>query len=165
MSMRNRLANTKNEFQGAYKRVLCVCSAGLLRSPTAALVLSQEPFNYNTRAVGIVEEYALIMLDSAHLYWAQEIVCMEEEHKKQIEFNLKRMELETPVYCLSVPDNFNYRDPKLMELIREAYQKATAGTRKEENPKAPKETGTEGETRKEETTIIDDGGKDSDFVR
>lgn len=163
---RNRLANTRNHFQGDYKRVLCVCSAGLLRSPTTALVLSQEPFNYNTRAVGIVEEYALIMVDSAHLYWAQEIVCMEEEHKKQIEFNLKRMELDTPVICLNVPDDFMYRDPKLMELIREAYQKATAGNRTEENGKAPEETGTTGEAETEKGTDPTEGHSvDKDFVR
>ena len=47
MSKMNRLANTQNKYQGKYKKVLCVCSAGLLRSPTAALVLSQEPFNFN----------------------------------------------------------------------------------------------------------------------
>ena len=55
----NRLANSSNRYQGEYKRVLCVCSAGLLRSPTAALVLSQEPYNFNTRAAGLDEAFAL----------------------------------------------------------------------------------------------------------
>lgn len=50
----NRIANASNKFQGSYKRVLCVCSAGLLRSPTAALVLSKDPYNFNTRACGAV---------------------------------------------------------------------------------------------------------------
>ena len=49
----NRIANSTNPFQKDYKRVLCVCSAGLLRSPTAAYVLSQAPYNYNTRAAGL----------------------------------------------------------------------------------------------------------------
>ena len=47
----NRLGNSRNIYQGKDKRVLCVCSAGLLRSPTAANVLHKE-FGYNTRACG-----------------------------------------------------------------------------------------------------------------
>ena len=46
---RNRLSNVNNRFQGNFKRVLYVCSAGLLRSPTLAEILSQAPYNFNTR--------------------------------------------------------------------------------------------------------------------
>ena len=67
MSLMNRLANTHNHYQGDAKRVLCVCSAGLLRSPTAAFVLSQEPFGFNTRAAGIAEDFALIVVDDVLL--------------------------------------------------------------------------------------------------
>jgi len=63
MSLRNRIHNSSNPYQGKFKRVLCVCSAGLLRSPTTAFVLSQEPYNYNTRAAGIVDDYALVPVD------------------------------------------------------------------------------------------------------
>ena len=52
MSLMNRLGNSKNPYQGDFKKVLCVCSAGLLRSPTAAWVLSNAPFNFNTREIG-----------------------------------------------------------------------------------------------------------------
>ena len=41
-----------NEYQGDYKRVLTVCSANMLRSPTIAHVLSAEPYNFNTRSAG-----------------------------------------------------------------------------------------------------------------
>ena len=70
---------TGNPYQGAYKRVLCVCSAGILRSATAALVLSKEPFNYNTRSAG-VEHYALIPITEVLLAWADEVICMTKEH-------------------------------------------------------------------------------------
>ncbi len=62
----NRLHNMRNPHQGSNKKVLCVCSAGLLRSPTLAWILSNEPFNFNTRAVGTSSEYALIVLDEVH---------------------------------------------------------------------------------------------------
>lgn len=41
----NRLAIARNGYQGSYKRVLTVCSGGVLRAPTAAWVLGQEPYN------------------------------------------------------------------------------------------------------------------------
>lgn len=129
--MRNRrmnaLANSKNRFQGEYKRVLCVCSAGLLRSPTAALVFSQEPYNYNTRSVGLTEEFALVPFDEALAFWADEIVCMEQEQKRKLQELLGEWGYETPVICLDIQDNFSYRDPKLVELIKERYDLRTHG--------------------------------------
>ena len=71
---RNRLGNVNNGFQGKFRRVLCVCSAGLLRSPTLAEILSQPPYNFNARAVGIAKEFALIPIDMAHVAWADDIV-------------------------------------------------------------------------------------------
>lgn len=116
----NRLANCSNRFQGDYKRVLCVCSAGLLRSPTAALVLSQEPYNFNTRAAGIVPQFALIPVDRVLLEWADEIVCMTSEQAEEIR---PRLEEEKPIIVLGIDDDFRYRDPELIKLIRESYDK------------------------------------------
>ena len=120
MSKMNRLANTQNKYQGKYKKVLCVCSAGLLRSPTAALVLSQEPFNFNTRAAGLNSEYALIQVDDVLIEWADEIVCMGLDQKMALE-NVT----EKPIINLDLPDDFEYRNPKLMDLIKQAYLEKT----------------------------------------
>lgn len=114
----NRIANCTNPYQGKFKKVLCVCSAGLLRSPTVAFVLSQEPYNFNTRACGMVEEFALIPLDEVLLHWADEIVCMEPKQ----EALLKEM-TDKPILCLGIPDSFAYRDGLLIQLIRENYPK------------------------------------------
>lgn len=116
MTDMNRMHNAKNPYQDKYKRVLCVCSAGLLRSPTAALVLSQPPFNYNTRAAGL-ESYALIKVDEVLLHWADEIVCMTQEQCN----TLLKMTLNKPIVCLDIPDNFSYRDPELMKMISANY--------------------------------------------
>jgi predicted protein tyrosine phosphatase len=114
----NRLGNANNPFQGPYKRVLCVCSAGLLRSPTAAWVLSQEPYNFNTRAAGLTKEFALIPVDRVLLHWADEIVCMNEDQAAEINGMLEEPK---PVVCLNIPDSFRYRDPELVRLILERY--------------------------------------------
>ena len=121
----NRLANSSNRYQGEYKRVLCACSAGLLRSPTAALVLSQEPYNFNTRAAGLDEAFALIPVDRVLIEWADEIVVFETKQAKQIRAML---EDEKPIVVLGIPDNFRYRDPELIQLIRESYDKHTNPT-------------------------------------
>ncbi len=117
MSMMNRLANCHNRFQGPFRRVLCVCSAGLLRSPTAAIVLSGAPFNFNTRAAGVVSEYALVPVDDALIEWADEIVCMEPTHSRR----LKDMAPGKMITCLDIEDRYPYRNPELMRLIAEKY--------------------------------------------
>jgi predicted protein tyrosine phosphatase len=108
--------NAKNPYQGKYKKVLCVCSAGLLRSPTAAVVLSGEPFNYNTRSAGIEKSYALIPVDDVLIAWADEIVCMTIAQEEALSFITSK-----PIICLDIDDDFEYRDPRLVKLIEERY--------------------------------------------
>lgn len=124
----NRLANASNRFQmsNKYKRVLCICSAGLLRSPTAAWLLGQAPWNHNTRAAGLTPEFALIPVDQVLLEWAQEIVCMTQEQTDAVTEMLKQLDLPTPVLNLNVPDNFGYRDSVLVDLITTAYMEKHA---------------------------------------
>ena len=110
---RNSLANSKNHYQGTRKRILCVCSAGLLRSPTAAFILSNEPFNFNTRACGITEEYALIPITETLVYWADEIICMNETHKNIVlSFDKNKI-----VHNLEVEDNYEFRQPELIVIM------------------------------------------------
>lgn len=116
MSHFNRLGNARNIYQTDIKRVLCVCSAGLLRSPTMAVVLSQEPYNYNTRAAGITDEYALIPVDDVLLSWADEIVVAEDWMRDKL-IPL----VDKPIFSLQLPDEYEYRNPTLMALIKERY--------------------------------------------
>lgn len=116
---KNRMANVNNVYQNIskYKRVLCVCSAGLLRSPTMAYVLANEPFNHNTRAAGVTSEYALIPVDDALVAWAEEIVCADT-------FTMIAMRDRYPdreIRNLGISDDYNYRDPELIELITKRY--------------------------------------------
>lgn len=115
-----------NPYQGRYKRVLCVCSAGILRSATAAVVLSQPPYNFNTRCVG-VEKYALVPINDALIAWADEIICMTEQHELKLREHLKDRcsviptALSNAIKCLNIPDNFAYRDEVLIDIIKRRY--------------------------------------------
>ena len=113
----NRKHNSSNPYQGIYKRVLCVCSAGLLRSPTIALALSQEPYNFNTRAVGFDVNYALLALDDVLIEWANEIVVANDDAYVAV----LKYEPRVPVVNLEIPDEYEYRDPRLIELIEKNY--------------------------------------------
>jgi predicted protein tyrosine phosphatase len=117
---KNIMAMTHNPFQGKFKKVLCVCSAGLLRSPTAALVLSMPPFNFNTRSCGL-SECALVTLDEVLLHWADEVVCMDGYQKEKIS-----QMTDKPVCSLDIGDVYDYRDPELMEIIKSRYENKDA---------------------------------------
>lgn len=113
----DRLATALHWGQGPYKKVLCVCTAGILRSPTAAWVLSQPPWSYNTRAAGIDPTCALVVLDAPLIAWADEFVCLEARHRKALPKDLGGR----AVYVLGIPDRFEYREPRLVQLIKERY--------------------------------------------
>lgn len=123
--MLNALAIVNNPYQGAAKKVLCCCSAGLLRSPTAANVLHKE-FGYNTRAVGLEESYALIPINEQLIHWADEIVVMTQGHKETLDSFIKSMTHPTlnipKTIVLEIPDTFSYGTPDLCNLIHHAYQ-------------------------------------------
>jgi len=118
MSTMNKLANCHNQYQGNAKKVLCICSAGLLRSPTIAKVLGQAPYNYNTRAAGITKEYALIDVTDVLIEWADEIVVAEQSVARAL---LKEFPEVTKYICLDIPDKYGYNDLELVELIKERY--------------------------------------------
>ena len=114
-----------NRFQGDYKRVLTVCSANMLRSPTIAHVLSAEPYNFNTRSAG-TESYALIPVTDDLLMWADEVVCADTEHALYIQKRMMKLNLDTPIVDLEIPDHYEYRNSKLIEMIKENYESRTA---------------------------------------
>lgn len=119
---RNQLANVGNPFQGKTKKVLAVCSAGLLRSPTLANVLHRQ-FGFNTRAVGSCQEYALIPISQALIWWADEIVFVNQENFDDLG-DLEKLEIEdvgVKVTVLDVHDDFDWNDPELQALLLDEY--------------------------------------------
>lgn len=121
---RNQLGNANNVYQGDAKRVLCVCSAGLLRSPTLANVLHLQ-MGYNTRAAGVTEEYALVPVSHALLQWAHEVVCMDASQKIMLEDWMSELQVPAkPVFNLNVPDMWNYGHKDLRKALLDAYKDA-----------------------------------------
>lgn len=119
---RNQIGNASNPYQGSFKRVLCVCSAGLLRSPTTANVL-HKTFGYNTRAAGSNEQFALIPVSEALLHWAEEIVFVNHENLAEALHNNQELAtvIQDKAVVLDIPDNFEYNHPTLSTIIVNQY--------------------------------------------
>lgn len=122
----NQLANCHNRYQGRTPKVLFLCSAGLLRSATAAHIFSSEPYNWNTRTAGVAIEYALNPVNEALLEWADEVYVMENEHLVSLASIFGDSfidEYQNKVTVLNVPDSFAYRDPELVKFLKEEVAK------------------------------------------
>lgn len=115
----SRLENVHNPLQTDAKKVLCVCSAGMLRSDTAAKLIWKK-YGYNTRSCGIAD-YCLIPFDEVLATWADEIVVADTEHVKTVKDMLKELGLDTPIQCLRLPDNYPWMAERLQEMILKSY--------------------------------------------
>ena len=131
MIKRNQLGVVQNAYQGKHRKVLTVCSAGCLRSPTAAHILSSEPWNFNTRCAGTSQEYAIVPVTEALVIWADVILVMDQwqwNHIMDIQNKLAQevdhmFEYEyKPMHNLEIEDEFGYRDPKLVEIMTEKFK-------------------------------------------
>lgn len=121
----NQIANTQNPYQGDAVKALCVCSAGLLRSPTIAKVLTKR--GYNTRAAGMSQEYALVPVTPALIAWADEIHVVAEQEDALLDAIIEAkaavggfVRFKDPeVHVYNIPDCFPTFDPELIRMIEE----------------------------------------------
>lgn len=108
-----------NEYQGSARRVLFVCSAGMLRSATAAKVGNS--MGFNTRACGS-ENYALIPLSVNLISWADVIYFVNSynfvsaKHTFFEDYDTKSM-LDDKSTVWDIEDIYNYDDPQLVRII------------------------------------------------
>ena len=122
-SSRNAASVADNVYQNqnVFKRVLFVCSAGVLRSATAAHTFSTDPYNWNTRSVGSSIEYALNLPTEQILYWADEIYFMEDMHFQSLIslFSEQRLyKYKEKMFIMNVKDIYSYRESILVDELR-----------------------------------------------
>lgn len=109
-----------NPFQGKDKKVLFVCSMGILRSATAARIYANK---YNTRSAGTYPD-ALIPLSPILIQWADEVVFVNEYNFRDAIKNPKlAAELEgVPYKILDIPDQYDHMHPELIAAFKEQYE-------------------------------------------
>jgi predicted protein tyrosine phosphatase len=111
----------KSSYEGQTPKWLFCCSAGLLRSPTAARI-AQEILGYNTRSCGI-HNWALVPFTLDLATWADQIVFVEQTLYQDIEHAYTRAGLWTQIQDKStywnIPDRYEYMHPELVEIVKQ----------------------------------------------
>ena len=107
-----------NPYQGKDRKVLFVCSAGILRSATAARIYANK---YNTRCAGS-EDYALIPVTHNLLQWCDEIVFVNEYNYLRTCKQFDLMEYRCLIRVLDIPDNYDHMCPMLIQHFKEQYE-------------------------------------------
>jgi predicted protein tyrosine phosphatase len=114
-----RAGVARNPFQGKDKKVLFVCSMGILRSATAARIYAKK---YNTRSAGTWRE-ALVPLTPILIAWADEIVFVNRENFLQALDNFGNDAFDNvPIEILNIPDQYEHMHPKLIEAFNNQYE-------------------------------------------
>lgn len=109
-----------NPYQGEDKKVLFVCSAGILRSATAARIYAHK---YNTRCAGTGLGYALIPISERLMDWADEVVFVHPNNYAQAEFEFPDLAAyKDKIKVLKIPDAYPHKDPRLVKEFEEQYE-------------------------------------------
>lgn len=107
-----------NISQGVQKKIVFVCSVGMLRSPTAATIGSK--MELNTRSCGS-SNLALIPLSANLIRWADWIVFMKKENYFEAQLMFVETEflddLEDKSVIWDIPDIYNYMDDGLVYVL------------------------------------------------
>jgi len=98
-------------------RILFICEANRLRSPTAETIFSGYP-DVEARSAGIGKE-ATVPVSAELLDWADLIFVMEKRHRNIIHSRFKEIYLRKRIICLYIPDEFEFMDPELVSLLEE----------------------------------------------
>jgi predicted protein tyrosine phosphatase len=105
----------RNPYQGTDRKVVFVCSMGILRSATGARIYAHK---YNTRTCGSWAD-ALVPLTENLITWAEQIVFVTRDNYEQA---LGRFEddedtvgtIQEKAVVLDIPDRFDHMHPELI---------------------------------------------------
>lgn len=99
-------------------KVLFVCSKNQWRSPTAEKVYCRDE-RVSVRSRGTARS-AVRTITAADLHWADLVLVMEEKHRNRIRAEFPQASRRSQIHVLDVPDDYQFMDDELVELIRSA---------------------------------------------
>jgi predicted protein tyrosine phosphatase len=97
------------------RRVLFVCSQNRLRSPTAQKVFTGRA-GLDVASAGLSHD-ANKPVCAELLQWADTIFVMERSHRNKLRKKFKAHLKDKRVICLDIPDEYDYMDPALVQLL------------------------------------------------
>jgi len=99
--------------------LLFVCGRNRWRSPTAQRLYANDS-RVEARSAG-VSARSPHQVSSADIEWADLILVMEEEYAAWLRRNFQKTNLP-PMKSLDIPDEYEYMDEELVELIRNSVE-------------------------------------------
>ena len=97
------------------QNILFICSRNQWRSPTAETMYAKDP-GINVRSAG-TSPRAKRTVNVKDLQWADIIFAMEHKHKDRLKANCNRILQHKKIIVLDIPDEYQYMDEELVELI------------------------------------------------
>lgn len=103
------------------KHVLFVCSQNRLRSPTAERVFSSCE-GMEVQSAGLDKD-AENVLTPELIEWSDLIFVMESTHRNKLSKKFRPFLKGKRIICLDIPDEYEYMDPKLINLLKAKVQR------------------------------------------
>ncbi|MEG4627171.1 methyltransferase domain-containing protein [Microcoleus sp. w1-18aA5] len=97
-------------------KILFVCSQNKWRSLTAEKIC-EKVSGYSVRSAG-TEKGARIRVTEGLVGWADLIFVMEKKHGDRLRSKFPESLEGKKVICLQIPDNYEYMEPELIELLQ-----------------------------------------------
>ena len=98
------------------RNVLFICTQNRLRSPTAEHVFADWP-GIETQSAGLGNGVANPVSPDV-LAWSDLIFVMEKAHRNKLSKKFRAHLGGKRVICLDIPDDYDYMDPVLVQLLR-----------------------------------------------
>jgi predicted protein tyrosine phosphatase len=127
INLSDQIRNTRagvvsNPYQSPDRKVVFVCTMGILRSATAARMYAKQ---FNTRAAG-TDPTALIPLSILLIDWADEVVFVNKHNFQQAEDKFGEEIFWGKVTVLDIPDQYPHMHTSLRAAFRKQYGKMLA---------------------------------------
>ncbi len=98
--------------------LLFICSRNQWRSPTAEAIFKNSQ-NHHARSAG-TEPSARIRVTEKLLSWADVVFVMEKKHRERLQEKFPSM--GKTIIVLDIPDEYQYMDPELVEMIKHSVE-------------------------------------------
>lgn len=106
--------------------ILFVCSRNQWRSPTGEKIFAKDP-HVSARSAG-TSRSAHRRVTVADIRWADVILVMEDKHKSRIKADFRAETQFKPLHVLDIPDDYQFMDPELVEIIRQKTEAIIYGS-------------------------------------
>jgi len=91
-----------------------------MRSATAHKIFEVDP-RFEIKSAG-TDANASVVLTNELLNWADSVVVMEKYHRNTIRKNFPDMYQQKPIVCLYIPDDYDFMQPELIELLKTKFE-------------------------------------------